>query len=683
MEYRKLSQAGLFDRISEHNPKDSPENPPFTLILGSGFSYGIIPTTTQIVNEDLPWWKWCQLRENGGPKPEDFLQGKERDPAFAEMTKQKAREFWQRVHAALPATYPATEKFTLDATSGLPVELTLGQAYRFALSSGCTPGLNTPLAVRRYFGDIIKRAGNRLNPAHLYLASIIAEKDYRRLFGTIFTTNFDPLLQRSLQLVNAPYFVSDRPETMQYPDDDDVADAVHVIHAHGSIYRYLLLNSPNEIEKFAAANQVKLQEYFRKHAVLIIGFSGWDDAITRALSAVDSFSQNLYWCDRSADPDKSNLTPAARAILKKHDNAFYVQIRGADDLMVQLHRHLTRHTLPRNFRQPILSARNQLNQCDLTGVKLSRASDLAASHGITDDIDLGDELQAVLRRLDDSQDLFTGKTTIDSAAMLAAQVSQRFASGTDRYFSGKYSEAIPDFDFVISNPKSIAHTVFTLAVFRRGVCYRQRREEGDLGRAISDNTTIINMSDASIEMRAEALINRGFCYSQRGEEGDFDNAIVDATVVIIGKDISVENRTIALINRGYFYGKRKQQGDMERSIRDSTTVIEMFDQDSSFSMEAFVNRSLAYCHRGEAGDLDRAISDSTRAIDSDHTAPEALAEAYVNRSNAFAKRAQTGDIDRAIADLTAVIKMADIQAATKSEAGALLGKLREPQPKSP
>lgn len=200
----------------------------------------------------------------------------------------------------------AKERFTL-APDGLPTWETLGEAYRFALCPQCGPGLNTPRDVRAYFGDLIRRAGNRLNPAHLYLAATIAEQQTRRLFGTIFTTNFDPLLQRSLQLVNAPYFVSDRPETLQYPDDDDVADAVHVIHAHGSIYRYLLLNSPAEIERYAKANQNKLQEYFRKHAVLIVGFSGWDDAITRALGSVSQFDCNLYWCDRAGDPDKSSL----------------------------------------------------------------------------------------------------------------------------------------------------------------------------------------------------------------------------------------------------------------------------------------------------------------------------------------------------------------------------------------
>ncbi len=618
MDYKFLKQADLFERISQRIPKtaDKPPHPPFTLILGSGFSKGIIPTTAEIVRKDLPWWKWCQRADITGAMPNDFLSLKDtRDDAPA---KAEAKVFWERVHNAQPT--PSKEKFELG-TDGLPKKEMTSEAYRFALSAACTPGLNSPNMVRRYFGDIIRRAGNRLNPAHLFLASIIAEKKFRRLFGTIFTTNFDPLLQRSLQLVNAPYFVSDRPETLQYPDDDDVADAVHVIHAHGSIYRYLLLNSPNEIEKFAVANQPKLQEYFRKHAVLIVGFSGWDDAITRALKNVDQFNLNLYWCDRNSDPDKSSLTADAREILKKHANAFYVPIQSADALMVQMHQHLTGHTLPRIFRHPILAARDQIDLCDLTDVKLPRSAEPSpsilvdgksvGSANSPEDVDLGNEVQTVRKRLDDAQDLFTGKTSTDPTAMLAAQVRQRFAVASDLYFSDKYAEALPHFDFVI-NANVLGLAEQALAQFRRGFAYSQRGQAGDVERAIADFTAVIEMPDAPAEPRAKAHVNRGINY---GMSGDLDREIADYTAVIEMPDAPAEQRAMARVNRGIDYGKGGLAGDLELAIADCTAVIDMPDAPAEQQARACIIRGITFGQRGQAGDLELAIADYTALID--------------------------------------------------------------------
>ncbi|HEY1191292.1 MAG TPA: SIR2 family protein, partial [Gemmata sp.] len=427
MAFNTLRSVDLFERVNRCCVVSAGEPPPFTLILGSGFSYGIIPTTAQIVREDLPWWLWCQRKEKGGPTPDDYRNRKEAD--FATQAKDESRTFWSRVSA----TYASGSRSPLAlGADGLPEGEAIGEAYRFALSAGCGSGLSSPHQVRRYFGDIIRRIGRRLNPAHLFLASLIAERP--RLFGTIFTTNFDPLLQRSLQLVNAPYYVSDRPDTMQHADDDDIAEAVHVVHAHGSIYRYLLVNSPAEIESYATRNRDKLQEYFRSHAVLIVGFSGWDDAITRALAGVDQFAHNLYWTDRGTDPEKSNLTVQAKEILKRHHNAFYVPIGSADELMAQMHQHLLGHSLPKLFREPILVAQGQLDLCDLTGVKLPAsttpptptASDgsarTASAAGSADQLDLGEQVKAVRKRLDDAQDLFTGRTSTDPAALLAAEV---------------------------------------------------------------------------------------------------------------------------------------------------------------------------------------------------------------------------------------------------------------------
>jgi len=665
MGYNILNQADLFARISQRIPTDSNAHPPFTLILGSGFSYGVIPTTAQIIQKDLPWWMWCQRGDSGGPMREEFFRTNEsRDDDTA---KTEAKAFWQRVYSAHLGTWK--EKFELSSTDGLPTRESLGAAYRYALSVQCGPGLNTPRDVRRYFGDIIRRAGTRLNPAHLYLAAIIAEKRTRRLFGTIFTTNFDPLLQRSLQLVNAPFFVSDRPETLQYPDDDDVADAVHIIHAHGSIYRYLLLNSPEEIERFAVTNQNKLQEYFRKHAVLIVGSSGWDDAITRALKSVEQFDLNLYWCDRGGKPDESSLTSDARHILSKHSNAFYVPIKDADDLMVQLHQHLIGHTLPRIFREPILAARDQLDLCDLGGVRLPRTVNpsttgaidekVSGSSGSTDELDLGDEVGRVRDQLIAAEDCFNGKTSKDPAARLAAQVRQRLSVAVDLSFSGKYAEAVTHFDFALKNAKMLAPGEQAQAQFYRAYAYSQRGLPGDLELEIADYAAVIEMQDASPELRARAHINRGLAYSQRGHLGDVDLEIAEYDAVIKMSGAPAEQVAKARINRGLTYGQRGQVEDIELEIADYTAVLAMPDAPPAQRSKAHLNRGVTYGQRGQAGDMDLELADYNAVIEMPDAPLAQRVRAQFNRGVAYEKRGNEGDIKLAIDDFTAIIEMND------------------------
>jgi len=141
------------------------------------------------------------------------------------------------------------------------------------------------------------------------------------------------------------------------------------------------------------------------------------------------------------------------------------------------------------------------------------------SASVNEDFDLGKEVQSVRKRLEDAQDLFTGKTSIDTAAMLAAKVRSRFAIATDLYLSRKYAEALPDLDFVVTNSEVLDPAEKALARFRRGFAYRQRGDAGDLERAIADFTVVIDMPDAPAEQRAKARINRGLAYRQRGDAG--------------------------------------------------------------------------------------------------------------------------------------------------------------------
>lgn len=41
--------------------------PVYALLLGSGFSYPIVPTPTQMLRSDIAWWRFCKDRRGDGP----------------------------------------------------------------------------------------------------------------------------------------------------------------------------------------------------------------------------------------------------------------------------------------------------------------------------------------------------------------------------------------------------------------------------------------------------------------------------------------------------------------------------------------------------------------------------------------------------------------------------------------
>ncbi|MBX7166837.1 MAG: SIR2 family protein [Pirellulales bacterium] len=744
MAAKSISASQLIERIATRLQSAGDNRPCCTLIMGSGCSVPLIPTTRQIVHDDLPWWLMCRAKDVSSPSLKDFEQ--DRADGFKPQRESFAKEFWKRA----VASSELGRAITLG-DDGLPVKDCIAEAYKFVLSADCGCGLSTPDEVRRYFAAMVARIGNRLNPAHLLLASLVAEQP--RLFGTIFTTNFDPLLQRAMQLMNVPYFVSDQPGSMQHPDDDDAVAALHLVHAHGSIYRYLLLNSPDQISEYAQRNQALLPEYFRKHLVLIVGYGGWDDAITRALENVAQFDHNLYWCDRGSTVASSGLSNIATRVLAKHSNAFYVPIEDADLLMLELHQAVTGHTLPRLFREPITVLNDQLQRCDLSSMKLSRAEgskaadDVCSSGAEKEDgagedrstdstdlrargapasgsgfepLDLGGQVKDILRRLERADRLFKGVTDEAGAetARLRAQVDQRITLASDLYFSNRYADALPHFDFVISNEHVLDVSERARAHFFRGYACGQRGEAGDWERAIADYTAVIDMPEAPAEQWALARVNRGITYSkrgeagdveleiadytavietpiapteqqakarlyrgityrQRGEAGDLELRIADYTAVIEMPDATAEQRAIAHLNRGFAYGERGGVGDIEREIADYTAVIEMPEAPAEQRAKAGVNRGLTYWERGDAGDKERAIADYTAVIEMPEAPAEQRAKARVNRGHSYGQRGEAGDLARAIADNTAVLEMVSVPSPFKRVAQRRLDELKQ------
>ena len=640
-----LPKEELFERLMRD--VSSPSGTPLTFILGSGFSFPIVPTTVEIVHRDLAWWRMCHDTENRNLSPDLFWKTPHIPVEFRDTVADYSKEMWANIHSHIGSKAVDSDygklRFDLDTSSGLPVSAHTGFAYRAALSADCTPGLYKRSDARQYFLDVVRRIGNRLNPAHLYLAEILAWLGARecRICGTILTTNFDPLLQRALQLVNIPYFVSDRPDTLQYLDDD-AGDTLHLVYAHGSVYRYLLLNSEMEISKHADRNRSLLQPYFAKHSIVIVGYSGWDDAIMQGISAVEQFQGNVYWCDRGKTIEESSLSPAAKAFIQKSADAFYIPIEGANQFLAEMHLRLVGNALPQLFRNPIGYLQDRIDQCQMEGLSLAVESD---------PLDLSSAVNNVKTRLTAAQTVFEGSG--DRAAKARSATDQ----ANDLYFKGQYVESIPFFETALEAADELSLSELTQLIFRRGYACWHRGGDGDQDRGIQDYTEVIEMEGTPRDLVAKALVNRGVVYGQRGGAGDHERQIRDYTEVIQMEGAPSDQVAKALFNRALTYGQRGDEGDREREIQDYTQVIQMEGTPRDIVAKTLFHRGEAYGERGGNGDQEREIQDYTQVIQMEDAPSDQVAMALVHRGITYGQRGDDGDQEREIQDYTRVIEM--------------------------
>src|SRR5216684_7778724 len=83
-----------------------PKRPAFTLLVGSGFSFPIIPTPTQMLKGDIAWWRYCKHQRLDGRfrhQAEVVAEGL----ANLEQSVEFEREMWMEINAKTAASQVA------------------------------------------------------------------------------------------------------------------------------------------------------------------------------------------------------------------------------------------------------------------------------------------------------------------------------------------------------------------------------------------------------------------------------------------------------------------------------------------------------------------------------------------------------------------------------------------------
>ena len=197
-------------------------------------------------------------------------------------------------------------------------------------------------------------AGKFPSLGYAYLIRLIEN----RYFNTIFTTNFDDLINESFHLF----------ADSNLSDDESVRDLMRpIVCAHDSSVKSISVTSVRpkiiklhgdflfddikstlrETESLEENIRNKFVEFCKEFGLIAVGYAGNDrsvmDVINYLLKSDDYLKNGLYWCVRKGDPISDEL----HKLLWK-DRVYYVEIDGFDELFAELYEEvsLEKRSLP-------------------------------------------------------------------------------------------------------------------------------------------------------------------------------------------------------------------------------------------------------------------------------------------------------------------------------------------------
>ncbi|MCG3124289.1 MAG: hypothetical protein GIKADHBN_02746 [Phycisphaerales bacterium] len=640
---------------------DGAERPFFTLILGAGFTYPLVPTARRMLT-DIPWWlHWRQSVEK--PAGSGYARQFRDRPFQDEQLENYERDLWKRLFEG------PSEKTIGELKAGLP-DVSLPGAVTGAYKLLMTRALKDLKTRRQYLRDAIGRIGRRINPPHLHLAGILGSQDseawqWKSPFcRTVLTTNFDPLLQRSLQLVHKLYFMSDRPEMIDAPEDDDT-EAIHLMYTHGSVHRYRLLNTEKEIADARERNARELKRYLERHSVIIIGYNGWDDATMDALATAADFDGQVFWCD-ILDPASAatGLSPQAVEFLTaRRGTASYVKASAAE-LLEELHRAVVGSPAPEFVIRPLSPLLRQLRSVELT------EREAAASVSGRQEINSFAELvRLAIKRLEEADRLFTapsdgGQARVPPAAGEAppaadvavpadASPGELASRAVLAAWSGDSKTAMALLSRIIDDPRATAEERAD-ALVKRG---KALEDAGSHAEAVADLEVALTLVPADSALAAKAL---DALTSSLPETGRHDDALAAYEKLLAHPAIEPAERASALFRRGILFGELQRK---EEELADYNAAAESPGISDLMRAGVLINRGSMFRERGE---IEKSVADYNQVLATPGLPGWMRARALRNRGNALM---DLGREDEALDDYLPVIEIEDATVDDRSSTG--------------
>lgn len=630
-ESKKISQSCFFDVVLRTVSHESGDESAFTLVLGSGVSYGIIPTAREMLGGSI----------NGEIHKMAIPLYLKKDVPISNA-EEEVRNFWKEMAEK-------NNSIDLDET-GFPKNIE--NAYEIIFSPHCEGGFSSRKEATAYLRDTIHEGTKKgTNGFHFYLSSVLAmsnspENHYyigkKRFAQTIFTTNFDSLLQVALQNFGQLYYITDLPAQLSEDTFTDLDETVlHLFYAHGSSYRNYQANSKQEVYELIKNSKI-IADQLKKRAIILLGYSGWDDCITSALNSVESLPCDLYWLARSEE----SLTPTAKKIISEKCGAYFVKIKDADDWAARLHYLLCPHLPFTKLLQDPISVMIE----KLSTLKLSTISHLAEMEKWDEDFEESTKRPIEILYTPDIfktfiiDSLIDFKDTFDELNDVNIRIYSIFKELNNRNFSQviessieiepnlcgiskiyclecraiayfhqeKYELAISVFNDILTiiDTDKISYDRTVTVMMAMALCCQITSNNE---KALGIYQSIIDSPESTMDEKMGSFIQKGIAHS---EMGDYESAIRDMNELLEIPGISNDRASHALNNRGHYYLALK---NIEKALNDFDEVIKMEDIENNVKSRSLISRAGINLNSGKYKDSyhDLEVAKNLDNLDSD------------------------------------------------------------------
>lgn len=177
---------------------------------------------------------------------------------------------------------------------------------------------------------------------YAYLTSLVDEN----YFNTIFTTNFDDLVNEAFYL-----FSNSRPIVCAHDSSvhsiSITSKRPKVVKLHGDYLFDDIKSTLRETESLEQNTKEKFVEFCKEYGLIIVGYSGSDRSIMDVLEFLarqENYLKNgVYWCLRRTD----KVCHALKNLIWK-DKVYPVLIDGFDELFAEIHSQTVRGELKLN-----------------------------------------------------------------------------------------------------------------------------------------------------------------------------------------------------------------------------------------------------------------------------------------------------------------------------------------------
>jgi hypothetical protein len=148
----------------------------------------------------------------------------------------------------------------------------------------------------------------------------------------VLTTNFDPLMMRACAMLNVYPAIYDMAVVRQGFLADFVRD-VAVFHLHGQRDGFVQLHREEEVEALATAIKPLFDDTAERRMWIVIGYSGVNDPVFRALAGRPEFPYRLFWVGYR---DEQPSDDVKRELLEAGKDAHWISGYDPDTFLLRL-----------------------------------------------------------------------------------------------------------------------------------------------------------------------------------------------------------------------------------------------------------------------------------------------------------------------------------------------------------